>query len=876
MWVLESSGEILQGKRMWLKPGKQYLFGRVKKDGVQFAIDHKTVSRKHFIIDVSNPTDSEVTQLHTRTKITILDQNSKSGTKVNGEELKGTDYKARELKNVVNSVRPGSLEQELLIKWTPCVATYNLTKKDLKSGQLKTKQDRCKKLGIKAIADFVPDATTHMIAAKRNTSKGLQALINGKWLVSESFVEALEVAASPTTLSQDENPSSLELDFDTAWPREKDFLPPPGKEPTVRPIETYQPGPDRTLVFKDYVFVFGNPTQFENLLPVVTSGHGKGLLMKVNNGHTTVDEAVKYMQNAAGRKSFGDPGDSSSRGGVVMVRWNGGEEYSDWTTDLIQQVSLKLDQRAIDQSEFLDAILANDPTLLRQAVALESFTDGLRAPPPSAAQSFAPGRGNIQAQVNGSGQTRQTSNPERTSSQRGVTSQTSRSHVGQSVNQSQTPREEHVSSTAGSHRGDSPPPAKKPRYRPPTQTRKFDDDFNPDDVVPYDDDDDVDEDASEPSQVDDSEPEPSAAPVQPPTQRKRRRSLSPAQSEGDGMDDLLPAANAMKRQRRQWEEEARRAGEPLHKATTIVAPVKSPKKELNVKEALKRQRERAKQREHLDDSEEEPLPPHDPEDKEPANLAVIEYIDLPVRRRPMRNGQNPEDDPRWDERWNGLKNFKKFRPQEKGAVRKSNHSAKVIVPMVPIPKKTGGFGEQYWDKTEEERERDKRRKKKEAKRKAQESLSQSQGRQTEVVDVSDDDGDDTRFRPGNRRVVSDDEDDVDVDGARTSPAATRLQEEAAAIVDHEIDVDSPRRTRADDARQTQSTTQRSRPASSGEPSSTAARGTKRAAATITTGSKKRQKTLAITQIANSDDSDGDSDDTKFRFGKGRGRRGMAK
>ena len=63
------------GKRVWLKPGKKYLFGRVKQDGGQFttffvvlrhfiliallipylvrhAIENSTISRKHLVIEV--------------------------------------------------------------------------------------------------------------------------------------------------------------------------------------------------------------------------------------------------------------------------------------------------------------------------------------------------------------------------------------------------------------------------------------------------------------------------------------------------------------------------------------------------------------------------------------------------------------------------------------------------------------------------------------------------------------------------------------------------------------------------------------------------------------------------------------------------------
>ena len=281
---------------MWLKPGKRYLFGRVKKDGVQFAIDHKTVSRKHFIIQVSDVQDHEVSQIHARTKITIIDQNSKSGTTVNGNLLKGSDQPSKDLKSSDNSIRPGSVQDELIVRWQPCVLSFQLLKKELKAGALKSRQDRVKSLGIKAIGDFASDYTTHLVAGKRNTTKGLQALITGKYMVSESYLDAIQYAATPRSLDEEEDLSPLELDFDTHWPDAKGYLPPPGKEPTARSVETYQPGPDRTNIFENFTFVFGDRSQQENLLDVITTGHGKALLFAVTNGQTTVDEALHYMQ----------------------------------------------------------------------------------------------------------------------------------------------------------------------------------------------------------------------------------------------------------------------------------------------------------------------------------------------------------------------------------------------------------------------------------------------------------------------------------------------------------------------------------------------------------------------------------------------------
>jgi Second BRCT domain on Nijmegen syndrome breakage protein/FHA domain len=853
MWILESSGDFLQGKRMWLRPGRKYLFGRVKKDGVSFAIDHKTVSRKHFIIDVAKVAEGEVTQIHARTKIKIIDQNSKSGTSVDGHVLKGDNLLSRDLTDAENSIRPGSLPQELLIRWQPCVLTLHLPKKDLKSGVLKAKQDRLRPLGVKAISDFVPDHTTHLVADKRNTPKGLQALTCGKYLVSDSYIDALEYASTPTNLDEEEDASPLERDFEKAWPAPKDHLPPAGREPTIRPVERYQPDPTRVEIFKDYTFVFGDETQYDNLLPVITTGHGKALHFKVVYGETTVDEAYTFMSNAAGRKGFGDAGDKSEKGGVVMVRWNAPAEHVEWATELINQLAIKLDQRAIDQSEFLDAILASDATLLRQSIPFESNVEGRVAPPSSAAQSFASIQQPTQPQSYGE----RSSKPKSTRSE---------PHLPQSLNggstsASKTPATRPETSPNG--RPASPgveenteTRPKRDRSRIPLPTQKtFDDGFDPDAIIDYDDEDE----AMEASQFD----EELNAPIknEPPSTRKRRRSPSPnrrEQSLADDMDELLPAATAMKRRRIELEAEAKRKGLPApfaSPATTAVKKPKKPEKEIDIREIARAQREKEEEQARREREQDERLPPQDENDREPANLTVIEYVELPVREsKPVsRAGKNPEDDPRWDPRWNGRKNFKKFRPQEAGAARKSDRATKVIVSVVPVKKNTGGLGDQYWPKSQEDKSRDREKKQKEKQRsqKTQSSTSPTQMQSARGT------GSTRRLE----EVVSDDEGDQD-QARQTNPAPTRLQEEAAAIVDHEIDLESPRRTRGDDARsQTQRQTQ--------------TQGTKRPApAGKAAQANKRQKTLPVTTVHGSDSEVDDDDDLKFKFGSRR-RKGKA-
>ncbi|EXJ96028.1 hypothetical protein A1O1_01154 [Capronia coronata CBS 617.96] len=873
MWILESNDDFLQGKRMWLKPGQKYLFGRVKREGVQFAIDHKTVSRKHFIIEVDAVKEGDVAHIHARTTIRILDQKSKSGTAINGEIIKGT---SKELKSEENSIRPGTCPHEIIIRWQPCVLTFNLLKKEIKSGILKAKQTKVQGLDIKAIGDFVPEHTTHVVANKRNTAKGLLALVTGKFLVAESYLDALEYAATPTNLSQEENLSLLETDFDSAWPDPKDHLPPPGREPTIRPAEAYQPDPSRETVFEGYTFVFGDQTQYDNLLPVISSGHGKALLFKVNNGETTAAELMEFLQHAAGNKR---PDDNNGWANVrvILVRWQGKDEMHDWTNTLINEIALKMDQRAIDQSEFLDAILANDASLLQQSIPFESTTDGIRAPPASVVNPIATQKSSEAREAVGrpsqrleNGQSRAGSGPQpRVNS---VSDPVSSQPPAQGASQTSTTEQRSTRPFSG------------PRFTQASRFKNFDDGFDPDAIGDYDDDEE--QEASDPE----SDPEPtmrvqsSTVKEEPePTARKRLRSPSeePRDTFAEEINDLLPAATAFKR-RKVAEAEANGTVGDAGNASSRRAAVERVKKdpEIDVREIVKAQREE-KEKAARREEEELETGPTSIEDRAPANLVTIVTMELPVRNKSKQtirtNGEHGEN---WDPRWNGRKNFKGFRRKGEAPQRRG-HARKVIIPLVEVKGNTYGLGEQYWEKTQEEKEREKERKKKEE---ARSQRTQSQTQRSSGTRSS-----------GMRAVSDDDEEDNDDDDgsfggapdhpASTSPTMTRLRREAAEIVHYDIDPDTPRRTRADDRSQASTVragadhpTSQRRSQVAASTANTASTFGKRAAGSLTsTREAKRQKTLPVTVIHEKDSDDDDSDDLKFRFGskarRGRGARG---
>ena len=921
MWILESDADFLQGKRMWLKPGQKYLFGRVKRDGVQFAIDHKSISRKHFVITVEAVKPGDVARIHARSRVTITDLKSKQGTFVDGEPLSDD---TRELKKAEHSIRPGNLQQDLIIKWHPCILTFNYTIKEGKAGVLKPKQDRIQDLDIKVINEYVIGETTHLVASKRNTPKGLQALVQGRHIVAESYVDALIYAATPADLGGEENLSPLEQDFEVAWPKEEAHLPPPGKEPTLQPAEAYRPLPVRSNVFEDFIFVFGDSKQYETLMSAISVAQGKALLYKVIDGETTVDDLVEYMRNTAGQKGFGDADKETDRGGVVLVRWSGKEPYAEWASNLINATASRLDQRAIDQSEFLGAILANDAFLLRATIPLESNNDGRIAPPasltsqpPEPPKKAPPSKPALAPSV--------------VPSKRPAP--LSEAPPAEDTSVQQVDQQDNSNGVTNKGQSYAPPPPKRSRLRgaPIARISAFDDDFDIDAVASF-------EPPSQstsmpPSQAGDDSREGSAASRvkdEPTSTHKRPRSLSsdPQQVPDDAFDDLLPAATAFKRRKLAQEAEARARGEPVESSPDRPVPAK-PKSlrakeepEIDVQEALRQQRE--KEAEAATRQEQEHVGPWVFDKEKDSNPIIVETFEVKSRKQKVADQNQPTNGPggpvvkiggyrtnEWDDRWNGRKNYKSFvkawpknspfyDTSAAGAAAQPQRRRKVIVPLVEWKPRSYGLGDQYWADTDRNNARDNdmdssddadRRKKQ--KRKAKQKASQPskppqrQGQtrphtntDTQTVNWSDND--------------EDEEDQATPKASEetpTSPALSRLQAEAASIIDDtslSVSADTPRRTRQDDKTQTHTqagTQSNAKPArfqpqtqsktqarSTGPASSSSGARTKPSSSSSSATRRSKQSKLPVVDLVSSDREEGDSDDDdeeelKFRFGK---------
>lgn len=248
------------------------------------------------------------------------------------------------------------------------VFTFSLSSKEMKAGKdpLVNYRTRLEDLDVKVIIPYVIEATTHVVSSKRNTAKGLQALINAKHIVAETYIDALIYATTPENLDELESLSPLEEDYDANWPTALEHLPAKSKEPSERPAAEFAPKPERNNIFEGYSFVFCDNAQYESLQAPITNGCGKALEYAPSPGRTTTEEIVRYVKGVAGEKGLGEFEDGSEGKGVVVVRFRGKKDFAEWAANLDTQIALALGQRLIEQSEFMDAILANDASILRR------------------------------------------------------------------------------------------------------------------------------------------------------------------------------------------------------------------------------------------------------------------------------------------------------------------------------------------------------------------------------------------------------------------------------------------------------------------------------------------------------------------------------
>lgn len=191
------------------------------------------------------------------------------------------------------------------------------------------------------------------------------------------------------------------------------------------------------------------------------------------------------------------------------------------------------------------------------------------------------------------------------------------------------------------------------------------------------------------------------------TRSSRKRNSPPVNYEPDEPEDILqdtledmaPTATKFKKRRLADEAARRKRGESIppplaskDKPVIKPEPIKKAKKEIDVVEVARKKRKEA---DELARAEREVLESKlDGMDIEAIrNLTIVE--EMPIRtREPQQRATRADESDRWDDRWNGRKNFKKFR--HRGEVGPRRDLGRVIVPLEEAKKKDYGIGDDYW------------------------------------------------------------------------------------------------------------------------------------------------------------------------------------
>lgn len=662
------------------------------------------------------------------------------------------------------------------LTYEPVALTFSFTSKELQNDPLPALRDRFESVDIKLLVDYAIHHTTHVVSKKRNTAKGLQALVNGRFIVSEPYLDAITQAAQSVPQENGADTCPLEQDFDKHWPNPMDYLPPRGAEPVDHPDSIYAPDKARQEVFEGYTFIFYDSNQYNNLMAPITNGGGKALLEHIVAGETPVDDFIRYVKTVAGEKGLGSFDDGNQGRGVVLVRYLPAKgDHVQWFADFFTNVSLRLDHRPIEQNEFLEAILVKDASMLRRPLEVEPAGDENAAPeaPPEP-----------------------------------ITQQTIAEEpvvkVSPSKRRARGPIKRRF---AGFDEADiSVDMEEIPQFVPaPTRGRDTEEGLFVSQEAPQ-----LDEEAD----IDMGSP---------------RKRTADAMEEDELMEDVAPAAARLKRQR-VARGEALEALEPEIPPTPAAKPPPKKKKELDVLAAAKKHREEEEARARAEQEDLANLPA-DIDLAEIRRLNIVEEVELRTTGGATRTREQDIADGRWDPKWNGVKNFKKFRQRGQAAGRQP---ARTIVQLEEAKTKEFGVGDAYWLEDDS----------------VQANRNKSVSQQSNTV------SDQPLSRPTTHTLSA----DVVVPATVEDDADSLLAEDS-----------QPVRTgsRSQRSRVTQTQSQGSKGTSQAASSRASQNPAKRTApeSSTTQSSSKRPRTMPkFMQNQDSDDSD---DDLKFKFGRRR-------
>lgn len=821
MWLLSCDDpDLLRGKKLWLRPGSAHLLGRTSSkhastgERVRY-IDHKSVSRKHLVLSVAEVQLGDSSRLFSRSAITASD-GSRSGSKIDGEQLQQAT-KTLDSKDEY-TIQLGSLPTLFKLEWRPVVLSFNNVSRAAKNNgtALKQEKEMLEGADIKLSLDYLSNATTHVVAKKRNTPSGLQALLQAKWLVTDSFVKALAEKCKRRGGDGASDPgcSPLEDDFEANWPNEMEFLVPAGSEPGARPNEYLKPDPTRASVFADHTFLFLSQDQLDLLLPVVAAGGGKAVLCEYVADQTTVADVVAYVKQLVGKGTARNflLSQESGPGGVVIVRIP--EKDTRRSEDFLDELSVSLNQRTIEQSELLDAILMKDVSCFRTQ--LRSNTQS--APGPQTNKAPAPSSSIARPPTS----SRRDPGP----SQTGNTVMVSDSPPAESQRPSRSTQDHTRSQRPGED------PAEQQSVRRPwrrTATARtnitFTDDYDPSQAVPYDDSSDEEEQPSHSGSAQVTQRDGPAQDQISDTQRESRKRPAADESEEDEEalrekrnERLMPALAAAKRRKTEALARGEKSfldpsPEPEHANTSKTQsanreelakgvkgkskPVKGRGKKISESELEMR----AKMVAHREAEEEERRREEEDLKRGDENLENhkpnITRFDVPIRPREeaVTQTRNFDNHPEW----RGRPNYKGFRSNKNkdGNRPVEFETQPVVIRLELVPGKDHGLGDDYW------LERSKKKGSQSQSQHRQSGRVRPSGDGTEQVEDSGAEDDDLAFRRRLRQSREEDaaaaDEDIDSTSTPSQTMRTSAQKKAngkrPATGLSDISAPAPKRTK---------------------------------------------------------------------------------
>jgi len=354
-------------------------------------------------------------------------------------------------------------------------------------------------------------------------------------------------------------------------------------------------------------------------------------------------------------------------------------------------------------------------------------------------------------------------------------------------------------------------------------------------------------------------------PSQPPetqsrTSRKRPASPIIEEEEQDILETMAPTTAALKRRRLARGEPTPPPPAPapvIKEKPAPAKPAKKVKKEVDVLEIVRQKREAEEKAKAEREKMQEQLQSMDIE--EPPEIQVVE---MEVKRSvpPPRTTARADESERWDDRWNGRNNFKRFR--RRGGV-PGPLPDKLLVPLEVVKKKDFGIGDDYWEDGDSQQRKKKEKGKGRDTQEISQRLMEIQGRpsnksQSRAADKA------------SRILASEAEDELGAGDAWKGELSSDSDLEIVAPP-------PPKRVAASTTRSQRSQTQTlvdktnetqnlDLPGKSGSGSS---KGSKRPAEKVLTkpAPVKKARQMALTKLVEDSDDSDDDDGLKFRFKK---------